>query len=387
MDFDNIKKPLGVNSLKWLPAEQNHNWICLSISDLDFKTPSCVIDSVMQKLNDQYFGYTTLQNVDINQVLTKWFNTQHNWDLSTSSIQLVDRISQGVKYAINTFTNEGDGIIVQDPIYSAFRIWITSLNRKIIDNRLIRNAQGEYSLDFEQLEKQLSDNNTTMLLLCNPHNPTGRAWTQDELRRIGEMCRRYNVTIVSDDAHCEVHRSNIAYTPIAKVCPNNKIITMISPAKAFNTASLSIAVMIFSNKELMQQVSANPITQPNRNSLSIAALVGAYNNGEDYILQLNNYIDENVRYFKDWLTHNFPYIPFTTPDATYLAWIDISSTGKTASEVQEICKEHGVFVVNGTRYGADGKNFIRINLGTSRQILQEGLERITKAIKTIGLPR
>lgn len=377
--FDNIQKPLGVNSLKWLPAESNNDLICMSISDLDFKTPDCVIESIKHSLDNGYFGYKTMESEKINLATCNWFLTQHKWDLGNSPIHLTNRIAEGAKQAIDTFSKEGDGVIVQTPIYPAFRSWINSLGRRVIDNELRRTYDGGWQLDLNQLEKQLSDKNTTMLLLCNPHNPTGRAWSYNELKQIGDLCKKYDVTIVSDDAHCEICRADAVYTPIAQVCPNNKIVTLVSPAKAFGTASLSIAISIFSDFEMMRQVTSNPLVHPCRNPLSIAALVGAYGNGQEYMRQLNQHIDSNFTYLKEQLD-----IPFKIPEATYLAWLDISFTSKTASEMKDKCRENGVMVIDGTIYGKQGCNFIRVNVGTSKEILKEGLNRIKN---TIGLPR
>ena len=376
MDFNNIKKPLGINSSKWFPAESNNDLICMSISDLDFKTPDFITNEIRLSLENGYFGYKKQESEKTISAMRGWFLAQHNWDLKQSQFYFVNRISQGAKYAINALTKENDGIVVLSPIYPVFRNWTSALKRRTIDNELIRGRDGDWSINF----KQLADKDTTMILLCNPHNPIGRAWSHSELKQIGYLCKKHDVIIVSDDAHCEIHRINTKYTPIAQVCPNNKVVTLVSPAKAFGTASLSIAAIIFSNDDMAKQVMANPLFQPSNNPLSIAALTGAYSNGQQYISQLNQYLDGNFDHFKKWIKDNKITEEFKIPDATYLVWLDISSTGKDSRIIKNRCLENGVFVTDGRMYGEIGKNFIRINIGTSRPILQEGLSRIQKAL-------
>lgn len=373
MNFDALLKPMDRGLLKWSPTKNNADVICMSVADLDFPTPSCVIDTLQREINGYTFGYRQYDD-SAKKAIVNWLATQYQWSIKQEQIFLVNKISQGVKYAIEAFTSPHSSILIMEPFYGPFQQWIKSMHRTVITNPLVID-KGFYSIDFYALEQQIIINKVAALLLCNPHNPTGRVWTIDELQTIGQICRRHGVIIISDDAHCDIVRQNVQYAPIAKVCPDNDVVTIYSPAKAYGTASLMTAYIVCSHMSLIEQLTNCPTITPNTNCMSAAAIVGAYSD-PDYLMNLNKYIDENMSCFNQWWQHMFPYNSWMAPQSTYLIWLDISFTRRTSAEIYELCKNNGLIILSGMAYGDFGKKFIRINVGTSREILKEGLKRL-----------
>ena len=384
-NFDEFIQRIGTDSEKWESGGHGNvyfdeNSLSFSIADMDFALAPNIDKAIRQRLDKKILGYTEVATPAFRKSVTDWFSRRFGWNFDGKLIYTVEGVMDGVRLAIEKLSEEGEGVIIQQPVYPPFMRVVRSLNRKLVVNHLIKDENNFYSINFDELEKLLADENNKIFLLCSPHNPVGRVWTEEELSKMADLCHKYGVILLSDEIHCDLTRVGVVHHPVAKLKPDYDIITCVSPSKTFNIAGLQIANMVFSSEKLKNKVAPSHGGQC-ANPLSIAALLGAYNESEDWLDQVKVYIDGNLKFLKEWLDENLPKIVYRIPDGTYLAWLDVSAYQPDSEKFAFDCGKGGIIVEQGDVFGDGGKGFIRFNVGTPRHVIKDGLERMKEVIQ------
>lgn len=379
-NFDEIVNRRGTGSYKWDIVKED-DVIPMWVADMDFRTAPCITEALRKRVGQGIFGYTLITDSYYEAVI-RWFSTRHNWKIERDWILYTSGVVPAISCTIRTLSLPGEKVLVQTPVYNCFFSSIRNQGCQIVENELIRKGDT-YVIDFDDFERKCADDNTTLFLLCNPHNPAGRVWTPEELARMNEICMRHNVKVISDEIHCELVMPGNKFTPFASVnadCQNNSI-TLNSPSKSFNTAGLQIANIISNNAEWRRRIDRiiNVYEVCDVNPFGPIALEAAYSKeGAEWLDELNQYIYGNYTYLKDYFAGHFPKAEVIKLEGTYLAWIDIRAYGESSDELcARLMKEDKVYVNSGTMYGRHaGEGYIRINLACPRAILKEGLRRI-----------
>ena len=384
-NFDEVIKRIGTDSEKWESGGHGNvyfdeNSLSFSIADMDFALAPAIDKAIRDRLDKKVLGYTEVATKEFRASVCGWFKRRFDWDIDGKLIYTVTGVMPGVRLAIDKLSEEGDGVVIQQPVYPPFMGSIKTLKRKIVVNQLIKDENNFYTINFDELESQLADPHNKIMLLCSPHNPVGRVWSEQELCKIADLCHKYGVVLVSDEIHCDLLRVGAKHIPIAKLRSDYDIITCVSPSKTFNIAGLEIANMIFTNEKLrIKTVCAGGMQCAN--PLSISALLGAYNNSEDWLDEVRVYLDGNLKFLKNWLEENLPKVKYRIPDGTFLAWLDVSAYQPDSEKFAKDCGKGGIIIEQGDVFGNGGKGFIRFNVATPRSIIAEGLERMKKVVE------
>ncbi|WP_024989754.1 MalY/PatB family protein [Segatella albensis] len=381
-DFNQVIPRKNTNSYKWdIVAD---DIIPLWVADMDFEVAPEIKQAIIERANHGIFGYTLVPDSYYESII-QWFKNRHNWSIDRNSIIYTSGVVPAISATIKALAMPGENVLVQTPVYNCFFSSIRNQGCSIIENELIREGDT-YKINFEDFEKKCADEKTTIFLLCNPHNPTGRVWTKDELERMNSICLKYGVKVISDEIHCELVMPGYSYTPFASIsdeCKNNSII-LNSPSKAFNIAGLQIANIICENTVWRRRINRaiNIFEICDVNPFGIVALQAAYNKGGEWIDELNQYIYENYLYLKKFILEELPQVEVIKLEGTYLAWIDIMCFELSSDEAyNELLNDGKVLVNSGTLYGKkSGEGYLRINLACPRETLKKGLIRIARIL-------
>lgn len=388
--FDEPVERRGSGSYKWDSADVN-DVIPMWVADMDFHTAPVVVDALRRRVEHGVFGYT-LVDEGYYDALTGWFDRRHGYRIERDRVIYTSGVVPALSAIIKALARPGEGVIVQTPVYNCFFSSIRNNGCRIVENPLKRvdfdDGTFSYEMDFEGLEEMASRSDVRMLLLCNPHNPAGRAWRRDELARVADICRRHDVRVVSDEIHCELTMPGVDYVPYGVVDREMngglaRGVICLSPSKAFNTAGLQIANIICPDAEVQKlidkAININEVCDVN--PFGVEGLKAAYTpEGAAWLDELRVYLWENYEFLKGFLKKRLPECPVTRLEATYLPWVDVSCVGVGSEELEERMKEEAKVWVNcGEMYGAGG--FVRINIACRREILEEGLERMTRFLR------
>lgn len=382
-DFDEIVNRRGTNSVKWDEAKEE-GVIPMWVADMDFKAAPCILEALKKRVDHGVFGYTMVPDSYYESIIS-WFERRHQWHIERDWIIYTSGVVPAISAIIKALTEPGDKVLVQTPVYNCFFSSIRNNGCTTAENALVRKGNS-YEIDFDDFERQAADEKTKVFLLCNPHNPAGRVWTPEELSRMNDICLRHGVKVIADEIHCELVMPGHVFTPFAavsKACQDNCITTN-SPTKSFNIAGLQIANIITSNAEDRQKIdrAININEVCDVNPFGVIALQAAYNEGEDWIDQLNVYLWENYQALKTFFKDNLPQLEIIDLEGTYLVWVNVRTTGMTGNELTDkLLKEGKVFVNRGTMYGkTTGADYIRINIAMPRSLMLEGLKRMKDVI-------
>ncbi|WP_251622684.1 MalY/PatB family protein [Odoribacter lunatus] len=377
-DFDEIIPRRGTRSYKWdMPEEEGV--LPMWVADMDFKTAPAIIEALEKRVAHGIFGYVKVPQ-SYYEAIVQWFSRRHQWTIECPWIIYTTGVVPALSAIIKAMTEPGDKVIVQTPVYNCFYSSIRNNGCELSANHLVY-KEGRYTIDFDDLEAKAADPRAKLLILCNPHNPAGRVWTEEELRRIGDICLKNGVLVVSDEIHCELTYAGHDYIPFASLSREFQMnsITCISPSKAFNIAGLQIANIVAADEEVRSRIdrAININEVCDVNPFGIEATIAAYNEGEAWLDQLREYLWGNYQYLCEQLKAHLPHCPVLPLEGTYLAWIDCQATGLDADEVtSRLRKEQKLLVNSGTMYGPGGERFIRLNLACPRARLMEGVKRI-----------
>ncbi len=386
MNFDEIINRNEVTTLKFDPTtiqqifgttELWPSWV----ADMDFKAAPEIITALTERLQHGIFGYESNQN-ELRDAVVNWNQKRYDWAFSTDEITFTPRTLNSLTVLIELFSNAGEGVIIQSPVFYDFKLIIRTTGRKLIKNALDL-SKGRYFIDFEDLENKASDPSTTLLILCNPHNPVGRCWSRQELEKISDICIRHQVFIISDEIHGDLTYNN-KYIPLASISSQAAInsASCISPVKSFNLAGLASSMVII-NDEAKRKQFQNWYSRMEINKnfiLSNVAMLAAYEQGENWLNQLIQYLQGNLEALKSILQQKIPAIKLIEPDGTFLVWLDCRELGLDIRQLETFLVKDAKMATNpGQWFGREGAGFVRINIACPRSVLITALNQLEKA--------
>ena len=375
-NFDKIPSRLNTNSEKWsCDARVLPMWV----ADMDFDTAPKIKEYLVNRATLGALGYSYVSD-DLFLSYINFWKRHHGFTFEKEWMIFATGVVASISSIVRKITTVGENVLVMAPVYNIFYNCIYNNGRNIISSDLVY-KNGIYEIDFDDLEKKLSDPQTTLLILCNPHNPVGKIWTHDELLKIGKLAKKYNVTVLSDEIHCDIVRKGLKYTPFASVsdeCLKNSI-TLIAPSKCFNIAGLNSSMVVVYDKALRHKVwrglNTDECAEPN--VFAVGATIAAFNECDDWLNEVNDYIDENINYVCSFIKENIPSLYVCKCDATYLLWIDCAKATDDSDDFAAFLKnETGLWVSSGKVYGKNAKTFIRLNVATSKENVKDGLNRL-----------
>ncbi len=384
-DFDEIIPREGTDSVKYDRRKEvfgTENVIPMWVADMDFKTPGFIISSLQKRLDHGIMGYS-VRPPEYSQSIKKWLKKRHNWCINENWICFSPGIVPAINLCVLAFTQPGDSIIIQPPVYTPFFSAVRAHDRELIYNILIE-KDDKWLMDFDSLKSSITDR-TRMIILSNPHNPVGRAWSGEELTTLGEICLKNNIIILSDEIHCDLVLPGYTHTPVASLSDEIAAITVtcIAPSKTFNLAGLATSSVIIPEKAKRKEFTGllARIHMGNGNIFGTIASISAYSEGEEWLNDLLLYLDENVSFVVDFLNQRIPEIIPVRPEATYMIWLDCRKLGMPGNELQDFfVYTAGVGMNEGSAFGPGGEGFMRMNIATQRKKIRTALEKIEKAV-------
>lgn len=380
-DFDTMTDRRGMGSLKWdVPERELPMWV----ADMDFETAPEIIEALKNRVEHAIFGYSVVTE-DWYEAYRSWWSRRHHLEMEKEWLIFCTGVVPAISSAVRKLTTVGENVLVQTPVYNIFFNSIRNNGRNILESPLVYH-NGEYSIDFADLDEKLANPQTTLMLLCNPHNPVGKIWDRETLARIGELCAKHHVLVLSDEIHCDLTDPGYEYIPFASVsdlCRENSV-TCIAPTKAFNLAGLQTAAVMVPDPVLRHKLdrglNTDEVAEPN--AFAVAAAAAAFCRGEEWLEELRHYLHGNKSLVRRFAEEKLPRISVVPSHATYLLWLDCSGVTEDAGELAEfIRRDSGLYLTQGEEYGACGKKFLRLNTACPRERLLEGLERFRRSLE------
>ena len=378
-DFDELVERRGTNCVKW-DESPSDDVIPLWVADMDFRVSPAIQKALLQRVEHGVFGYNIVPESYYEAVIS-WFRRRHQWEIQRQWILYTTAVVPAMSCVIKALTMPGEKVLILSPAYNCFFSSIKNNGCEVLESPL-KPVGDSFEVDFIDFEAKCSDEKTTLFLLCNPHNPCGRVWTREELQRMYDVCKKHGVKVISDEIHCELIMPNYQFVPFGTI--TDDCVVMNSPSKNFNTAGLQIANIICSHpswrRRIDRAININEVCDVN--PFGILALQAAYNESEDWLDELNQYLWENYTFLCDFIDRNIPLWKVCRLEGTYLPWVDVSAMN---IPVQQLCDrllmEAGVWINPGTMYGPEtGTGYVRFNIACPRSRLKEALERIAKVI-------
>ncbi len=380
-NFNQVVTRLNTKSEKW-DTLNNLESIPFTVADTDFATAPPILEALIERITHPILGYTVLEDSFYNSIIN-FCQRRYNFNLEKNMLFITPGVMVGIGIAIDAWTKEGDGIIIQTPVYTPFFRVIEKNNRKLIRNPL-KLINGKFMIDFENLEEGMKT--AKAFLLCNPHNPTGRVYTKEELEKIVELAEKYSILLISDEIHSDIIYSGNKHLTISNVSQYAKAnsITMIAPSKTFNIPGLSTSVAIIPNRELRYTFfnKLRALGLHEGNAFGVVALETAYTKCDNWLEELKVYLEKNRDYVIEYIKANIPKIKISSPEGTFLMWLDFSTYGNH-QKIQDTLIKNNVILTDGLIYGEEGLGFLRFNIGCPRITLTEGLLRINSAAKEL----
>lgn len=356
--------------------------IPLWVADMDFFTPDFIKNAVKKFFDFDAWGYT-FEIPEWRPAIVNWMKRRHNLEIKPEWIAFIPGIVKGIGLVETYMTDPGDKVIIQSPVYHPFRIVTESLGRKVVYNPLLQNEDGTFEMDFEGLE---SIEGARILILSNPHNPGGKIWSEDTLRRLAGICHRKGIMVISDEIHSDMALFGKHHTSFASVSPEAAeiSITFGSPSKAFNLPGIVTSYAIVPNDNLRERfysaLRASELDAPAM--FQLAPVVAAYTEGEEWLASMLGYVEQNILYVKEYCEKNIPGIRVIVPDASFLVWFDCKGLGLSGEELDRLfIDKAGLALNNGMMFGKEGEGYMRLNVGCSRDVLQEAMARLERAVK------
>jgi len=379
-DFDSVIDRRDTYSIKYDPLARGKpsDVLPMWVADMDFQSPPSVLDALAQQVKHGIFGYSDANKAYFS-VLQNWFEQRFGWHTEREWLLCVPGVVNAIFIAIHAYTKKGDGVLIQQPVYYPFESSVKITERKLLVNELVYNGD-KYSIDFEDFENKAKL--AKLFVLCSPHNPVGRVWTREELIRMGEICLKYGVIVVSDDIHQDFVYTGFRHLMFADLDPRfaDITVTCTSPTKTFNLASLQISNIFISNKVLFnafkKEFASCGLSQPG--IMGLVACKAAYESGAEWLNELLAYLSGNISFLREYLQTHIPKIKMIEPEGTYLLWLDFSALGLPPSELDNaIVHKAKLWLNNGPMFGFGGEGFQRINIACPRSVLKEGLDRLS----------
>ncbi|WP_258297334.1 MalY/PatB family protein [Paenibacillus peoriae] len=358
---------------------KDEEFIRMWIADMEFATPDVVIDGIKERLNKRIFGYTRVFSNDYYEAFSDWCKKRYDWTFEKKDLVMSNGIIPALYELVDYICESDEKVLFLTPSYAYFKYAADFSHRQSVCSDLMY-EDGYYSIDFEDFEKKASDPKTTLFIFCNPHNPTGRVWKEEELDKLSEIIEKHKLWVISDEIHCDLIRAGQKHIPLGKTMPEyKKLITCMAPSKTFNLAGLMISNIIIHDEKL-KDIWLNRHYNFD-NPLSIAAAQAAYEKGGEWLEELQIYLDENFRFTEEYFAANLPKARFRISEATYLAWVDLSAYFDKSEDLPLFFAYNaGVLLEGGNMFVQNSDSFIRLNLACPKATLAKGLKRINKAI-------
>lgn len=383
LNFDDVIDRRGTNCLKYDFAVRRgmpEDILPLWVADMDFKTSSYIEDALVTRAREAIFGYSESGEEYFNAVAS-WMKRRHNWEVKPDWLIKTPGVVFALAMAVKAYTNEGDAVIIQQPVYYPFSEVINDNGRRVVSSDLYLGDDNRYHIDFEDFEKKIIDNNIKLFLLCNPHNPTGRVFTREELTKLGEICLKHNVIVACDEIHNDFvfKGEHTVFASINKDFENISI-TCTSPSKTFNIATLLISNIFISNKELKRKMRAQ-MDAAGVSQLSVFGLIAAqaaYEHGDEWYEKMIEYVKGNIEFVRNYVEEKLPGVNMIDSEGTYLVWLDFRDTGIDSKELdRRIIYDAKLWLDSGKIFGSTGEGFQRINVTAPRSVIKECLDRIS----------
>lgn len=383
-DFDKLIDRRNTNSLKWEVAEHE---LPMWVADMDFEAAPEIRAAIQARAAHGVFGYSVIPE-EWAQAYRDWWKNRHDFSMEKDWLIFCTGVIPAISSMVRKLTTPAEKILVLTPVYNIFFNSILNNGRQVLESRL-RYENGEYRIDFEDLEQKLADPQTSMLIFCNPHNPIGKIWGRETLERIGELCWKHHVIAVSDEIHCDLTDPGCSYVPFASVsehCRANSV-TCMAPTKAFNLAGIQTAAVAVPDPVLRHKVwrglNTDEVAEPN--VFAVDAAIAAFTKGADWLDALRAYIRDNRLLAAEYIKEEIPQIEPVPSQATYLLWLNCSKVGSAAEVAAFIREKTGLYLSAGNQYGGDGEAFLRMNIACPRSVLKEGLRRLKEGVLDKGI--
>jgi len=381
-NFDEIINRKGTNCAKYDGLKKKFGYEDLNplwVADMDFKTPSFINDEIIKATQNSLYGYS-VDSDELYESIIFWQETRHNWQIQKDDIYMVNGVVPAYSACIEAFSDIGDEVIVQTPVYPPLISCVNANKRKVVENKL-KEENGYYTMDLEDLKSKITKK-TKILTLCSPHNPVGRVWTKKELEDLSDICIEHNITIVCDEIHSDITFEK--FTPLASISPKiaNITLTLNSAGKTFNIAGLNCAYAISKNTTILNKfkIEAQKREINSVNFFGFIATKAAYKNGADFVDELNKYLQENMKFAKEYLSKNCPNISFMLPEATYLLWLDFKKTSLKHKEIEnKLLTQSKIALNDGLSFGSNGECYFRLNIALRKDALKIALDDIIKS--------
>jgi len=385
--FEEVHDRKQTKSMKWDMLQmrfQSEDVIPMWVADMDFKAPEAVNQALIKRAEHGIYGYTVIDE-DVTSSITNWIKTRHGWDIQAEWLNYSPGVINTLHMALQAFTEPGDKIMIQTPVYTPFYNIIKVLDREVVKNPLVQ-QDDYYTIDFEDMEKKLASG-VKAFILCSPHNPVGRVWTEEELRKMAELCLQYDAMIFSDEIHADLVFKGHKNRPIASLSEEiaDKTITCMAPSKTFNLAGLQASYAVTPNKQNKQKLEKAFLRQGLNNSLNgmaITAMEAAYRHGGPWLEELLEVVESHTAYIKEMFAAHAPELKVIKSEGTYLVWVDCSELNMDKKELNRFMIDKGRVGLNpGQDYGDEGDAFMRINVACPRATIEEGVQRIIHAVE------
>ena len=376
-DFNKLSERRNTHSEKWNVKEKE---LPMWVADMDFMVIPEIQDTIIKVTKDASFGYSFCTD-EFFKAYQYWWNTRHNIDIDYRNMVFASGVVSALDSLVRTLTNENENVMILSPVYNNFFTVVVSNKRNLIISDLIY-ENDDFFINYEDVEEKIKKNNVKLFIFCNPHNPIGKIWKNEEIQKLYDILHKYGVQMISDEIHCDIVDTGCKYVPALSIADD--IIVCIAPSKVFNLAGLHSAVTVVNNPEIRERVQKafyhDDIGEPNY--FCVPATITAYTRGADYVDQLNEYLLKNKQYVKEFLNKNLPNVKLVSGQATYLLWLDISYYGLPSDVfARELREQTGLYINDGLHYGPNGGKFVRINIATSLDNVKDGMNRLYSYLK------
>ena len=385
-DFSQVIERNNTLSIKYDFAKERkkpNGLLSLWVADMDFPVAQEIKDALIERCNHGIFGYSEVKT-PYYEVIAKWYQEKFNWPTKKQWLVKTPGVVAAIANAIRAFTNIGDAVLIQKPVYYPFFLTIEDNQRKVVNNSLVY-KNGRYEMDFVDFEEKIISHKVKLFVLCSPHNPVGRVWNKEELLKIGDICLKHKVIVVADEIHADFVYHGHQHQVFANLKTDYQEITVTctAPSKTFNIAGLQVSNIFIANENLRKKFKQELKKTANAdiNVMGLIACQAAYSQGEDWLRQVKIYIAENLEYVKTFLRDNLPQVKLVEPEGTYLLWLDFRELNLTEEELEDlIINKAKLWLDGGTMFGVEGLGFQRINIACPRKILEQALEQLVQAI-------
>jgi cystathionine beta-lyase len=389
VSFDDIIDRSEYPALKWTKAQLaehfgNDGALPFWVADMDFRAPDVLVESLLGRAGHGIYGYECRTDGYF-EALVQWYEHRHGWSIDLDHLEFCPGVLNGIAIVLNQHSERGDGVIVQPPVFFEFRTVIRANRRRMIKNPL-KVVDGQFQMDFEDLEEKAADPKSKIMIICNPHNPVGRVWTQEEQAQAGEICRKHNVLVISDEIHGDIVYKPHRYTPFASISDElaQASVACISPGKTFNLSGVVDSMAVIANEEYRKQFHdfAHRYQINRTNVFASAATEVAYSQGGEWLDELLAYLQANIGFLRAYLRDNLPQVKLVEPEGTFMVWLDFRELGLGAKELARFLAEQAGLALNpGHWFGREGAGYARMNIACPQSLLQEAMLRLTSAVR------